>query len=159
MRTTLFSSRVLFDRKLVLAGDHLVVFGNRGHAWPFGTILHDFIAGGLELLQKLRQRLGGVVLEIVHEDDALAALFQLTHYRLNHLLGLVYLEIQRRSMSVEKIPILRCARYSSSCGRVLQVGETEEWRHHCLRRPDYCADAHFDFLLRQIDILAHKVAR
>ena len=41
--------------------------------------VHDFIAGGLELLQKLRQRLGGVVLEM---DDALAALFQLTYYRL-----------------------------------------------------------------------------
>jgi hypothetical protein len=52
-------------------------------------------------MQELRQCLGGVVLEVVHENDAPAALFQLTHHRLNHLLGLPHLEVARVDVGEE----------------------------------------------------------
>jgi hypothetical protein len=64
--------------------------------------------------------------------SALAALFQLTHYRLNHLLGLVYLEIARVDVGGEDADIA-LRQIFKQLRRVLQVGETEEWRYRPAR--------------------------
>ena len=47
----------------------------------------------LKLMEKPRKSSCGAVLEVMHQDDALAALFQLTRHRLNHFVWLVHLEV------------------------------------------------------------------
>jgi hypothetical protein len=34
--------------------------------------MHHLVAAGLELAEQFRQRFGGMVLEVVHQDDAFA---------------------------------------------------------------------------------------
>jgi len=46
--------------------------------------VYDLVAAVLELVKKFGQRLGRGVLEIVHQDDALAVLLQLPHHRVDH---------------------------------------------------------------------------
>src|SRR5450830_2048361 len=54
--------------------------------------LHHFVAAGLELGEQLGRGMRGRLLEVVHQDDALAALFELLHHRGNDLLRLAHLE-------------------------------------------------------------------
>ena len=53
--------------------DHLVVFRQRGEL-ALRHHVHDLVAARLELADQFRQRLGGVAMQIVHQDDAFAVL-------------------------------------------------------------------------------------
>ena len=43
--------------------------------------LHDLVSAVLQPFQQLRRRVGRRVLEVVHQDDAFAVLFELRHDR------------------------------------------------------------------------------
>ena len=49
--------------------------------------MHHFVTAPLELVKQLRKRFGGVLVEVVHQKDTFAALFQLTHHRLIPILS------------------------------------------------------------------------
>ena len=53
-----------------------------------GAHRHHLVAAGLQPLEQLGQGFRGVLLEVVHQDDALALAFELLHHGLDHLLGL-----------------------------------------------------------------------
>ena len=74
--TTLSSGRVLFDDSLSCCMTISSYFGSV----VSGCARHhvdDLVAAGLELPQQFRHRLGRRLLEVMHQDDALAALLQL----------------------------------------------------------------------------------
>src|SRR5262245_48791669 len=56
--------------------------------------LDDLIAALLELLEQVGRRLCSRLLEVVHQNDALAMLLQLLHDAGNNLLRLAYLEVE-----------------------------------------------------------------
>jgi hypothetical protein len=64
------SRRLLIGRQLMPVTKNLVVFGNGGEFYLWDDV-YNFIAGRLELAKQLRQRFGGVAVEIMHEDHAL----------------------------------------------------------------------------------------
>ena len=65
------------------------------------------------------------MLEVVHEDDALAVLLQLRHNRGNYLLGLAHLEVKRVHIGGEDADV-SCAEISQQFGGVPQGREAEE---------------------------------
>ena len=42
--------------------------------------MHHFVTAPFELVKQLRKRFGGVLVEVVHQKDTFAALFQLTRH-------------------------------------------------------------------------------
>ena len=76
--------------QLVLVREHFIVLNH----------VHHLVAARLELADQFRDRLGGVVLEIVYQDDALAVLLKLFHHRFDHVFRLVQLEIARELVFV-----------------------------------------------------------
>jgi hypothetical protein len=72
--------------------EHFVVLRHRGE-FALRHHVHHLVAAGLELAEQFWQRLGGMVLEVVHQDDALAVFFQLAHHRFDHFFRLVQLEV------------------------------------------------------------------
>ena len=79
-------------RQLVLVRQHFVVLRHRGD-FAVRHHVHHLVATRFELSYQFRHRLGGVLLEIVHQDDALAVLLELVHHRLDDLFGFVQLEV------------------------------------------------------------------
>src|SRR5262249_41166922 len=71
----------------------------------FADNLDNFIAAILELLEQIRNRFGGGLLEVVHQNDALAVLLQLFHYRGDYLLRLAHLEVERIHVGGENAEI------------------------------------------------------
>jgi hypothetical protein len=121
VRITLVSGRILFDDSLpcwvtISSYFGIVVSSCRG--------TNHLIAARLELADQLRQCLRGRVLEVVHQDDALAALFQLSHHRVHDLIGLPYLEVERVDVSRENRDVA-LAEIGHKRWRMLQVGEAE----------------------------------
>jgi hypothetical protein len=65
-----FRPRIV-GRQLVLVGEHFGVLRHRGDL-ALRHHMHHLVAAGLELAEQFRQRFGGMVLEVVHQDDAFA---------------------------------------------------------------------------------------
>jgi hypothetical protein len=79
--------------------EHFVLFRHGGD-FAFRDHVHHLVAVCLELAKQLRECLGGMVLEVVHQDDAFAVLFKLAHHRFDHVFRLVQLEIARELVFV-----------------------------------------------------------
>src|SRR6516165_1473356 len=77
--------------------EHLVVLSNLAE-FSLRLEVYDVVTGRLQLTEQFRHCRSGVAVEIMQQDDPLAALFQLAHYRINLLLGLVHGEIARVDM-------------------------------------------------------------
>ena len=76
--TTLETGRELTVGSFGVLDDVFVVFGDGLHR-RLGLHRHDLVAAGLQLLQQIGQGFGGVLVEVVHQDDALAELVELLH--------------------------------------------------------------------------------
>ena len=59
--------------------------------WPH---LNDPVAAGLEIIEDLRDSVRSCVLEVAHQDDALAVLLELGDHRLSHLLGTAHFKVE-----------------------------------------------------------------
>ena len=100
-----------------------------------------------------------MVLEVMHQDDAFAVLFELAHHRFDHVFRLVQLEITRVDVGGEHSDIA-LGQVRQELRRMLQGRKAEERRDlsaaggHVHR-----ADAHLDFRLGLLDILGVRVAR
>ena len=94
-------------------------FGSRGRP---ADHLHDLVAAVLQPFQQFGRRMGRRLLEVVHQDDAFAVLFELLHHRLTTWSGLRILK-SNESMSVEKTPTLRSPTYFSSSGGCRSAGK------------------------------------
>ena len=109
--------------------------------------MHHFVTAPFELVKQLRKRFGGVLVEVVHQKNTFAALFQLTHHRLNHLLRLVHLEVARIDVGREYCDVT-LAEIGEKLRCVLQVREAEERRDRRAGSSHmHCAVAHLDLLL------------
>src|ERR1700745_2475412 len=75
--------------------EHLAIVLRKRRYGVLRGQLHHSVAIGLELNKQLWQSKSGWVLEIMHQDDALSALLQLRHHRLQHLLGALHFEVER----------------------------------------------------------------
>ncbi len=107
--------------------------------------LHHLVAAGLELLEQFRRRFRGAMLEVVHQDDALAVLGELGHDRFDDLLRLVNLEIERVHVGGEDADIAR-AEIGDHLRRMPQRREAEEWRDRRVAERDaHRGDTFFDF--------------
>src|SRR6185369_5255963 len=65
-------------RHLLVLYQHRIVF-RQGFELLLGLHLHDLVAAGLQATQQRRQGDRRVLLQIVHQDDALALLVELGH--------------------------------------------------------------------------------
>ena len=87
----------------------------------------DLVAAGLQFAQQFGQGFRGVLVEIVHQDDAFAELVELLHRDVDHLLGVARLEIEGVEVAGEHRDIPG-AEIGHHFRRVLQRREAEEWR-------------------------------
>src|SRR4051794_21094587 len=88
-------NRARADRRdLEVLEDLLIVFGDRLKL-RLGFHGDDLISASLRAAEQGRQCFAGTLLEIVHQDDALALLVELGHHRLDNLLGTAGPEIER----------------------------------------------------------------
>jgi hypothetical protein len=67
------------------------------------------------------------VLEVVHENDALAVLFQLGHHRFDHLFRPIQFEVEGIDAGRENSDVT-LAEIGQKLRRMLQIGEAEERR-------------------------------
>ncbi len=88
-----FGACVVAGRVLVPCPDHLVVLCQRCDRL-FRHHVHDFVATRLELAQQFGHGLGRGVLEIMHQQNALAVLDKLGHRRFDHVFRSPQLEIE-----------------------------------------------------------------
>src|SRR6516165_11009094 len=88
--------------------------------------LHDLVTARLELLEQLRHRFGGRMLEVMHQDDAFAVLPQLGHHRLDDLPRVAHFEVERVHISGEDTDIA-FADIFHHFRRVTERWEAEEW--------------------------------
>ena len=72
-------TRASTRRHLQVLQQRLVIFRQRLER-RLGLHLHDLVAAGLQPREQRRQRFAGVLLEVVHQDDALAELVELGHH-------------------------------------------------------------------------------
>src|SRR4029077_7042347 len=86
------------------------------------------------------------MLEVVHQDNALAVLLQTRHYRGDYLLGLTDLEVERVHISGEDADVA-CAEIRKQFGGVPQGRKAEEWSFGLAQRHADCADALLDLIL------------
>jgi hypothetical protein len=91
----------------------------------FGFHLHNLVAGGLKLNEKLRQGERCGMLEIVHENDALAVLLQFHHDRGDYRFGFVDFEIEGINIGGEDADVAG-AEIAEQFGRMPQLRETEQ---------------------------------
>ncbi len=120
------SSGGYVHQQLVVLHDHFVVFRQCRHRGARHHV-HDLVASDLELAPQVRQRLGGGVLEVVHQDAALALLLQLVNHRLDHLWRLAHLEVEGLDVGREGRDV-GLGEVAQQFGRVLQGRESEERR-------------------------------
>ena len=85
--TTELTGRVLTVGSLTSLSSSWSYSGERRDR-QLGAHRHHLVAAGLQALQQLGQGFRGVLLEVVHQDDALALRVELLHDGLDHLLGL-----------------------------------------------------------------------
>src|SRR5262245_45781345 len=79
--------------QLLVLEDQLVIGRDRLH----GILrLHedDLVAAGLEVVEQVGRSGGGCLLEVVHQNDALAELLELCRHRLPYLFRLAHLEVE-----------------------------------------------------------------
>jgi hypothetical protein len=90
----------------------------------------------------------------------LPVLLELAHHRLDHVFGLVQLEVARVDVGREH-PDIALGQVRHQLRRMLQGRKAEEWRD--LARVGgghvHRADAHLDFRLGLLNILGVRVAR
>jgi hypothetical protein len=108
--------------------------------------MHDLEALGLELLQQRGERDRGRVLEIVHQDDTLAALFELGHHRCDHLVGVLELEVEGIDVD-RKDADVPFREISGQFRRLAQPWEAEKGRQRTPGGDRDGADAVLDFIL------------
>jgi hypothetical protein len=106
--------------------------------------------------KEFRQRLGGGVLEIVHQDDALALLPQLPYHRVDHLLGLAHLEIERVDVGREDRDVA-LGKVAQQRRWVLEVRGAEERRDWSGDRRMQSTDLHLDLLLGLLDVAGARL--
>ncbi len=81
------------DRQLHVLDESLVVFG-KSLQRCLGFHLHDLVAAGFQTAQQRWQCFCRVLLEIMHQDDALARLLELGHHGIDDLRRVLGLEIK-----------------------------------------------------------------
>jgi hypothetical protein len=142
----------------IILRPRLVVLSNLAE-FSLRLEVYDVVTGRLQLTEQFRHCRSGVAVEIMQQDDPLAALFQLAHYRINLLLGLVHGEIARVDMGRKDrdIPI---GEIRKKLRRSLEVRETEKRRHFSTGCGDvHYAVHHLDFLLGLFEIFGVGVSR
>ena len=112
------------DHALDLPLRRLIPLRDRGHG-RLRAHVHDLVALLLELIEQGRQRLGGRLLEVVHQDDALALPLELGHHRLDDVVGLAHFEIEAVEVVREDRDVA-LTQIGELVGRVLQEREAEE---------------------------------
>src|SRR5262249_16266162 len=105
-------------RQLVFVREHFIVLRHRGYL-TLRHHVHHLVTARLELADQFGDRLGGVVLEIVYQDDAFAVLFELAHHRFNHVFGLVQLEVTGVDVGRER-PDIALGQVRQELRRMLQ---------------------------------------
>ena len=113
--------------------------------------MHDLVAARFELTQQFGQRHRRIVLEIVHQHNALAVFGELRHRRLDDVIRFAQLEIERVDIGREDGHVA-CAQISHQFGRLLQIGKAEERRGRSSDCHVHRARAHFDLLLSEFDV-------
>ena len=73
--------------------DHGVIFGQRLHL-SLSFDLDDLVALGLEFSEQTWHSFGGGFVNVVQQNDALAALLQLCHHRFDDVLGRLRFKIE-----------------------------------------------------------------
>ena len=105
--TTLETGRWLTRRQLDVLEHHLVILRQRLHR-RLGPHRHDLVAFGLQPLQYFGQGFRGVLVEVVHQDDALALLVQLLEDDVDDLLGVARLEVEGVEVAGEDRDVALC---------------------------------------------------
>src|SRR3974390_1428906 len=119
--------------------------------------LHDLVTARLELLEQLRHRFGGRMLEVMHQDNAFAVLPQLGHHRLDDLLRLAHFEVERVHISGEDSGVA-FADIFHHFRRVTERREAEERSDRLIaERYAYRRDAHLDLGLGLVVVQLRQI--
>ena len=122
-------------RQLRFRLNHFVIVRKRRNR-ALRLHVDDRVAAGLEVGENLRKPMRGRLLEVVHEQNALAVFFELGIDRGNHLLGLAHFEVERIHVGREHRDIAS-PRYFTVL-RMMRCWKTKERRFLILRAEHHC---------------------
>lgn len=134
-------TRVVGRREFVLRPDHIVVLRQR-RDWLFRNHVHDLVAASFELAHQFGHGFRGAMLEVVHQNDALAILASFVIADLTTIARLVQLEIECVDIGRKYRDVAR-AEISHQFTRLLQIGKAKEWCNRSGSRHVHRAHPHF----------------